>query len=143
MARVSRWSQLYRERLIRPLPFRYKCEYAIGVCQKETVARVEKLMEENNTKIKERKVVEPARKIGKEAFTEGKSYKGVSCGAAIELKDGKLITALNSELMHAASALIIKALKSLINIPDIIPLIHIDFLKYESSKILCNSLLIL
>ena len=117
-----------RQELIRRY-FRYNCEYMCGVEKKETVARVEKLLEENNIKISARKVVKPARKIGKEAFARGIGYKGISCGAAIELGNGKIITALNSELMHTSSALIIQALKELSNISVKTSLIPVDFLK--------------
>ena len=120
-----------RQELIRRY-FRYNCEHATGIGNKDVTERVKKLMEENNIKMKERKVVEPAREIGKEAFAKGISYKGISCGAAIELKNGKIITALNSELMHAASTLIIKSLKSLIGLNNNIPLIPEDFLKNAS-----------
>jgi len=121
--------------------FRYNCEYVCGVERKETVERVEKLLEENNIKINERRVVEPARKIGQEAFARGIGYKGISCGAAIELKNGKIITALNSELMHAASALIIEALKVLSDIPENTPLLPANFLKNISlsKKAILNS----
>ncbi len=120
-----------RQELIRRF-FRYNCEYAVGICKKEVVTRTEKLMEENEVKIEERKVVESARKIGKTAFAKGLSFKGVSCGAAIELKNGKIITAVNSELMHAASALIIKTLESIIKIPKGATFISDEFLKNVS-----------
>jgi len=120
-----------RQELIRRY-FRYNCEYITGIGKKETVDRVEKLMNKNKIKIEERKVIKPARKIGKEGFAKGIGYKGISCGAAIELKSGKVITALNSERMHAASALIIKALKSLIGLSDKVALVPEDFLKNTS-----------
>jgi len=120
-----------RQELIRRY-FRYNSEYATGIGKAETVKRIEKLLEENNIKIEERKVVEPAREVGQEAFKKGLGFKGISCGAAIELKNGKIITAVNSELMHAASALIIKALKKLVGISDKTPLITEDFLKNAS-----------
>lgn len=116
--------------------FRYNCEYALGAGKKEAVERVERLMEENEIKIEERRVVEPARKIGREAFAKGISYKGISCGAALELKNSKIITALNSETMHAASNLIIKVLKSLVGMADNISFIPDDFVRNASfSKI--------
>jgi len=117
-----------RQELIRRY-FRYNCEYICGAEKKETVVRVEKLLEENNIKISERKVVKIARKIGKEAFVRGIGYKGISCGAAIQLKNEKIITALNSELMHAASALIIQALKALGGVSENTSLIPVNFLK--------------
>jgi uncharacterized protein (UPF0371 family) len=53
----------------------------------------------------------------------GKGNKGVFVGAAMELKDGSVVTGKNSPLMHAASALIINAVKRLAEIPDRIPLL--------------------
>ena len=44
-------------------------------------------------------------------------------GAAIELRDGTVITGKNSPLMHAASSLILNAVKVLAGIPDQIPLL--------------------
>ncbi|MDD5071710.1 MAG: DUF1846 family protein [Patescibacteria group bacterium] len=121
-----------RQELVRRY-FRYNCEYICGAEKKETVERVEKLLGENDIKISERKAVEIARKIGKEAFAQGRGHKGISCGAAIELKDGKIITALNSKLMHAASALIIEVLKVLGGIPETAPLVPVNFFKKISS----------
>lgn len=121
-----------RQELIRRY-FRYTCEYASGAGKEEAVKGVEKLIKENGIEISERKVVEPAREVGKKAFLEGISYKGISCGAAMELRDGKIITALNSEVMHAASALIVEALKSLICVPGKKCLVPIEFLKNVSA----------
>jgi len=41
--------------------FRYACEYAIGFADKETVQRVELLLEDVNAKPEDRIVVKPAR----------------------------------------------------------------------------------
>ncbi|MCK5393781.1 MAG: DUF1846 family protein, partial [Candidatus Omnitrophica bacterium] len=48
---------------------------------------------------------------------------GVYCGAAIELKDGTIITGKNSSLMHATSSLIFNAIKEIAGIPDKIHLL--------------------
>lgn len=123
--------QASRQELIRRF-FRYTCELATGSGREETVTRAKNLIEENNIKIEERRVVEPARNIGKEAFAKGISYKGISCGAALELKDGRIVTALNSEVMHAASSLIIKTLNLLAGFSDSQSLIPQSFLKQAS-----------
>ncbi len=111
-----------RQELIRRY-FRHACEYVMGFVERETVQRVELLMKELNVKPEDRKVVVAAREAAKEAKEKGKGHKGVCCGAAIELKDGSIVTGKNSPLMHAASSLILNAIKKLAEIPDKIHLL--------------------
>ena len=54
---------------------------------------------------------------------KGKGNEGIFCGAAIELKDGSIVTGKNSPLMHAASSVILNAIKQLAEIPDKIHLL--------------------
>lgn len=103
--------------------FRYNTEYALGIERKETVDRVALLMEEMGVKLTDRAVVETARKASQEAETKGKGHGGIHCGAAVQLKDGRLVTGKNSPLMHAASSLALNAIKMLAGIPDEILLI--------------------
>jgi uncharacterized protein (UPF0371 family) len=103
--------------------FRYKCEYVMGFVDKETVQRVELLMDDLNIKLEDRVVVEPARQAAVEAQEKGKGNKGIFCGAAIQLPDGKIITGKNSVHMHAASSLVLNAVKELADIPDKIHLL--------------------
>ncbi|MFH1127964.1 MAG: DUF1846 domain-containing protein [Candidatus Omnitrophota bacterium] len=98
--------------------FRYNTEYILGIGNKSTAERVVLLMEEQGVKITDRKVVEAACKTAEETEARGKGNEGIFCGAAIELKDGRIITGKNSKLMHAASSLILNAVKILANIPD-------------------------
>ncbi|MBM3705397.1 MAG: DUF1846 domain-containing protein [Actinobacteria bacterium] len=98
--------------------FRYNTEYVMGVEKKETVERALLLMEELGVKITDRTVVEIARKSAREAEATGKGNEGIFCGSAIELADGRIVTGKNSRLMHAASSLVINAVKTLANIPD-------------------------
>jgi uncharacterized protein (UPF0371 family) len=98
--------------------FRYNTEYVLGIERKETVDRVALLMEELMVKVIDRVVVGQARKTSEEAEAKGKGYEGIFCGAAIELKDTRIITGKNSKLMHAAPSLILNAVKALANIPD-------------------------
>jgi len=71
-----------------------------------------------------------------EAEEKGKGNAGIFCGAAMELIDGCIITGKNSKLMHAASSLVLNAVKILANIPDEIFLLspHIisQISKYKS-----------
>ena len=98
--------------------FRYNTEYVLGIERKETVDRVLLLMEELGVRITDRQVVEVARKEAEEAEAKGKGHAGIYCGAAMQLKDGRIITGKNSGLMHAASSLVLNAIKILANIPD-------------------------
>jgi uncharacterized protein (UPF0371 family) len=106
-----------KQELIRRF-FRYNAEYVLGIEKKETVDRVVLLMEELGVKPIDRKVVEVARKAAEEAEAKGKGNEGIYCGASLELCDGRIVTGKNSKLMHAASALILNAVKILANIPD-------------------------
>jgi uncharacterized protein (UPF0371 family) len=63
-------------------------------------------------------VVEVARAAGEEAEAKNKGNVGIYCGAAMQLNDGRIITGKNSQLMHAASSLILNAIKTLAHIPD-------------------------
>jgi uncharacterized protein (UPF0371 family) len=98
--------------------FRYMCEYAMGFMDKETVRRVELLMEELNIRPTDRRTVEPARRAASDAKNKGKGNEGIYCGAAIELADGSIVTGKNSSLMHAAPSLILNTIKKLADIPD-------------------------
>ncbi|MBP7836461.1 MAG: DUF1846 domain-containing protein [Candidatus Omnitrophica bacterium] len=98
--------------------FRYNSEYVLGIEKKETVDRVSLLMEELGVKLVDRTVVGVARQAAEEAEAKGKGNAGIFCGAAIQLNDGRIITGKNSKLMHAASSLILNAVKVLANIPD-------------------------
>jgi uncharacterized protein (UPF0371 family) len=103
--------------------FRYYCEYIVGFADRETVQRAELLMKELGLKPEDRRVVAPAREAAREAMEKGKGNKGIFVGAAIELRDGSLVTGKNSPLMHASSSLVLNAVKKLADIPDRIPLL--------------------
>jgi len=106
--------------------FRYQCEYALGLADKESAERAELIMREMGLKPEDRKVVEPARRAAREAEearTAGKGHKGVFVGAALELADGAIVTGKNSPLMHAGSSLILNAIKRLAGIPDAVTLL--------------------
>lgn len=109
--------------------FRYSCEYALGFVDKETVDRAAFLMEELRVKPEDRKVVGFARKAAIEAQKKGKANDEIFCGAAVELKNGKIITGKNSPLMHATSGLILNSIKKLAGIPDKIHLLSPNIIK--------------
>ena len=97
--------------------FRYRCEYAMGFADRETVQRVELFIKDFNIKPEDRRVVGPAWRAAGEAQELNKGNEGIFCGAALELKDGVIITGNNSPLMHAASSLILHTIKHLAGIP--------------------------
>ena len=61
--------------------------------------------------------------LAAEAQQTGKGNAGIYCGAAIELPDGAIVTGKNSPLMHAASSVILNAIKQQAEIPDKIHLL--------------------
>jgi len=108
--------------------FRYSCEYAMGVSSKKTVQRAELLMKELNLNTLDRKVVKHARQASIAAKEKGKGHEGVFAGAALQLKNGAIITGKNSQLMHSASSLVLNAIKELAGIPDNIHLLSPNIL---------------
>ncbi len=103
--------------------FRYRCEYVMGFTDKETVQRVELFIKDFGLEPEYRSVVEPARKAAIEARERDKGNEGIFCGAAVELKDGTIVTGNNSPLFHAASSLVLHAIKYLAEIPAKIKLL--------------------
>jgi uncharacterized protein (UPF0371 family) len=103
--------------------FRYRCEYVMGLTDKETVQRVELLIKDFNLELKYRRVVEPARMAAINAQERDKGNEGIYCGAAVALKNGEIVTGNNSPQLHAASSLILHAIKHLAGIPEKIKLL--------------------
>jgi len=110
-------SEAARQEIIRRY-FRTSCEYVMGFVEKKAVQRLELLLEELDIKQEHRRVVPPARSAALEAQIQGQGNNGIYCGAAIELADGTMITGKNSQLMHAASSVVINAIKTLAHLPD-------------------------
>ncbi|MFO7822247.1 MAG: DUF1846 domain-containing protein [Lentisphaeria bacterium] len=103
--------------------FRYQCEYKMGLTEKETVNRVQALLEELDCHEQRRKVVAPGREAAEQGRTRGGGHAGIFCGAAIQLKDNQIVTGKNSILLHAASSSVLNAVKVLAGIPDNIHLL--------------------
>jgi uncharacterized protein (UPF0371 family) len=103
--------------------FRYACEYAVGLVDRDDTERAALIMSELGLQPSSRPVVEPARRAAAEAEAAGKGHDGVCCAAAIQLADDTIVTGKNSPLMHAASAVVLNAIKHLSKIPDEIPLL--------------------
>lgn len=90
--------------------FRYRCEYAMGVADSKTVEKIELLMNNLNLTRYDRPVVEQAEK-------RAEAEEGSECKtAAIQLKDGTILTGQSSALMHASSAAVLNAVKKLAGI---------------------------
>jgi uncharacterized protein (UPF0371 family) len=103
--------------------FRYRCEYVMGLTNKDTVQRVELLLKDFEIKPEDRSVVEPARKAVQDAQDKKKGSEGIYCGGAIALQDDSIVIGSNSPQLHAASSLILHAIKHLAGIPDKIKLL--------------------
>jgi len=102
---------------------RYKCERVLGFVDDDTVQRVELLMSELDISPAERRVIAAAREEAEREKSSMAGSDGTLVAAAIELADGTFITAHNSPLLHAASSLIINAIKHLAGIPKQIHLL--------------------
>ena len=107
-----------RQEIIRRY-FRALCDYAVGREEKCVSQRIKLIMDELNISELDRAVVQPAREAAENAAAspEAKGNSNVFCGAAIQLRDGTIITGKNSPLLHAASSCIINAIKHLAGLP--------------------------
>ena len=94
--------------------FKSLCDYKQGLIDKDTSQRLELIMNELNITPQDRKVVDPA--------NQKSEIEGVP-SMAIMLQDGRIITGKDSNLMNAASSMVLNAIKALSNISDEIHLI--------------------
>ncbi len=97
--------------------FQYESEMGMGKTQESTVVRALELIQKAGLKTTDRPVVAAAREAAKAGEQSGKGDDGIFCGAAIQLKDGTIITGKNSSLMHSATAMILNAASHLAGIP--------------------------
>lgn len=98
--------------------FRSRCEYVMGLLDQPAVDRVAELLDELELSPEARIVVGPARATAKDAEQRNLGSEGICCGAAIELADGAIVTGKNSPLLHAASSMVLNAIKRLAGMPD-------------------------
>ncbi|WP_163192444.1 DUF1846 domain-containing protein [Clostridium thermarum] len=102
--------------------FKTSCEYKKGYIDEETFQRAKLIMETLNLKEEDRKVVMPARE--RSAKLKKECNKNDACPAvALELEDGVFITGKGSNIMSAAAAVILNAIKYCANISDEIHLL--------------------
>lgn len=109
--------------------FRSATEYAIGFTDAETVERAELIMNNVGAKVSDRKTVQAARDAAADAEKNNKGNEGFFVGAAIELKDGTIITGKNSPLMHAVASLVLNSTKHLAGLPDNLHLLPVNIMK--------------
>lgn len=106
--------------------FKTACEYKKGYVDKEVAERAMLIMEELNLKELDRACVEPARK-------KAEHHRGQELGAipavAIELHDGKIVTGRKTDIMDAAAAAVVNAVKQFANLDDKIHLISPSILE--------------
>ncbi|NLZ49949.1 MAG: DUF1846 domain-containing protein [Clostridiales bacterium] len=93
------------------------CEYKKGYIDEEVFQRSKIIMESLNLKEEDRKVVMPARERAATLKKEGNKNE-VCSAVALELEDGTIITGKASDVMSAASAVILNAIKYCANISD-------------------------
>jgi len=98
--------------------FRCRCEFVLGLIEQSALDKVMLLLEELDLRPENRSVVEPARNAAKEAEKRNLGSAGIYCGAAIELKNGAIVTGKNSPLLHAVSSMMLNSIKLLAGVPD-------------------------
>ncbi|MCL1920099.1 MAG: DUF1846 domain-containing protein [Kiritimatiellaeota bacterium] len=103
--------------------FRHLSEHRSGQVEHGTVERADEIMLRLSLAPEDREVVRPAREAAHEAMLHGKGHSGIFCGAAIKLRDGRIVTGKNSEQLHAAASVVLNAIKTLAGIPEQIHLI--------------------
>jgi uncharacterized protein (UPF0371 family) len=131
--------QAAREEIVRRY-FRAACEYAMGSVDREAVSLARMKMDEVAITPEDRVVVRAARAAALEGpVRKNKGNDGIFCGAAIELQDGTIVTGINSPLMHAASSLVLNAIKRLAGLPEKLHLLSpaiIDSIRNMKSNVL-------
>ncbi len=121
--------------------FRCATEYAMGMADRDSLSRAERLLVELRITPEYRKVVSAARAATTETEKSGEGDVGVvggigggsgktelgdsrvSVGAALELPTGEIVTGKNSQYLHAATAAILNGIKQLAGLPDYIHLL--------------------
>lgn len=103
--------------------FQSACDAMEGRNDEKPLKRIDGLMEKLGLHETDREVVSYARLAAESGMRQGKGYLGIFAGAAIQLHDGTILTGRNSPMMHAASSMILNALKYLAGLPDWLHLI--------------------
>lgn len=117
--------EVVREASLQEIIRRYlisKCEYKTGKISEESLKKSKLLMDDYNLKEEDRVVVGPAREKSAEINADNDTEQQIAV-MAIELPDGKIVTGKNSNVMDAASACILNAIKELAGLADELHLI--------------------
>ncbi len=121
--------------------FRYQELLVSGAVHPETMERMDRILHDQGLSPGDRAVVLPAQNASDQARARGKGHKGVFCGAAIALPDGRIVTGSNSRLLHAASAVLIRAIKALADIEpgvELLPDSLIDPIREMKSAVMAE-----
>ena len=110
-----------RQEIIRRY-FKTEEEYKKGQSDKETLERSKMIMDELKLKQEDRRVVAPAR-LRAAKLKELSNKNDVCSAVAMELHDGTILTGKGSDVMGAAAALILNAIKYCAKLADDIHLI--------------------
>lgn len=134
---------IVREASLQEIVRRYliaKCDYRNGQISEEALKKAKLLMDDYDLNEEDRNVVVPARRkaeLENAGLDEEDDIVGVM---ALELPDGTIVTGKSSELMDAASACILNAIKNLAGLADELHLISpvvlepIEYLKCNVRK---------
>ena len=98
------------------------CDYKKGKVDEVSAERVRLLMEEVGAHIDDRKVVPAAREYAEKKRESDEQFENI-VAVSIELPDGVIVTGRNSEIMAAAAAAILNAVKHLAKMADEVHLI--------------------
>ena len=98
------------------------CDYKKGKVDEASAERVRLLMEEVGAHIDDRKVVPAAREYAEKKRESDEQFENI-VAVSIELPDGVIVTGRNSEIMAAAAAAILNAVKHLAKMADEVHLI--------------------
>jgi len=103
--------------------FRYACEYALGLVNRDDADRAALIMSELGLDPGRRPVVPAARRAAAEAEAAGKGNKGVCCGAAIDLGEGTIVHGKELAADACRVGVVLNTVKHLSRIPDEIHLL--------------------
>jgi uncharacterized protein (UPF0371 family) len=104
--------------------FRAHYDELTGHGDAESVRRLEGLLNELDARPEDRPVVAPARDAARQAERRSVSPdSGAFVGASLQLPDGSIVTGKNSALLHAASALVLNAVKRQAGLPHALDLL--------------------
>ena len=111
-----------KQEIVRRL-FKGECDVAMGRVPVSVAVRLRTIMTNLGFKDTDRPVVAPAREAAAAGAASGKGFEGICCGAAIQLRDGSIVTGKNSGFLRSSAAALLNAVKRLAGIPDKIQLI--------------------